>query len=124
MMGSLLEGLFFAVLQKRPKEANQSSAAPVQRDTRKIKKFPDWTLSDMIDVAHEQGWIDLDVKRFSHSLRAFGNLIHPYEQVALQAFPDAGTCEICWSVVQATVNDLSRELQIEGRAETSLSING
>lgn len=46
MMGSLLEGLFLAVLQKRPKEANQSSAAPVQRDTRKVKKFRDWTLSD------------------------------------------------------------------------------
>lgn len=111
IMGSLLEGLLLAVLQKKPREANTSRLAPVYKDTGRVKKFYEWTLNDMIEVAHEENWIDLDVKRFSHSLREFRNLVHPYEQMALQVFPDSDTCSICWLVVQAAVNDLAKVLQ-------------
>lgn len=111
IMGSLLEGLLLAVLQKKPKEANTSASAPIHKDTGKAKKFHEWTLNDMIEVAHEENWIDLDVKRFSHSLREFRNLVHPYEQMVFQVFPDGDTCSICWLVVQAAVNDLARILQ-------------
>ena len=64
----------------------------------------------MIDVAHSVGWIDLDGKRFSHALREFRNLIHPYQQLALRTNPDADTCGIRWLVVQAAINDLARVL--------------
>lgn len=98
-------------MQKKPKEANTSASAPIHKDTGKVKKFHEWTLNDMIKVAHEENWIDLDVKRFSHSLREFRNLVHPYEQMVSQVFPDGDTCSICWLVVQAAVNDLARVLQ-------------
>ena len=108
-MGGLLEGLLLGVLMSRPEIANRSATAP-KDPTGKVKHFADWTLSEMIDVAHSVGWIDLDVKRFSHALREFRNLIHPYQQMATRANPDADTCGISWLVVQAAVNDLARVL--------------
>lgn len=110
LMGTMLEGILLAVLQKFPKEANTSKAAPVDTKTGKIKYFADWSLSEMINVAHDVGWIDLDVKKFSHSLRDFRNIIHPYQQMVLKTFPDEDTCGISWLVVQAATNDLARKL--------------
>jgi hypothetical protein len=111
VMGSLLEGVLLAVLQRYPQEANTTRGAPVEPGTGKVKAFGDWSLSDMINVAHEAKWIDLDVKKFSHSLREFRNLIHPYAQLRVQTFPDKDTCEISWRVVQAAANDLARKLK-------------
>ena len=108
-MGGLLEGLLLGVIMSRPQDANRSTSAPKDSDG-KVKHFGNWTLSEMIDVAHSVGWLDLDVKRFSHALREFRNLIHPYQQLATRADPDSDTCGISWLVVQATVNDLARVL--------------
>lgn len=111
VMGSMLEGMLLAVLQRFPNEGNKCKAAPTDAKTGKVKHFADWSLSDMINVAHEANWIDLDVKKFSHALREFRNLIHPYQQMALNTFPDKDTCEISWLVVQAAANDLARKLK-------------
>lgn len=111
LMGSMLEGMLLAVLQKFPKEANTCQAAPHDPRTRKVKYFADWSLAEMINVAHEAGWLDLDVKKFSHSLREFRNLIHPYKQMIVRTFPDKDTCEISWLVVQAAANDLAKKLK-------------
>ena len=111
IMGSMLEGMLLSILQKFPKEANVCKSAPHDPRTRKVKYFANWSLSDMINVAHEAGWLDLDVKKFSHALREFRNLIHPYQQMIVKAFPDKDTCEISWLVVQAAANDLARKLK-------------
>jgi hypothetical protein len=111
IMGSMLEGMLLAVLQKFPKEGNICKAAPIDPKTGKIKYFAEWSLSEMINVAHEASWIDLDVKKFSHSLREFRNLIHPYQQMLVNTFPDKDTCGISWLVVQAGANDLARKLR-------------
>ena len=110
IMGSLLEGLLLGVMQRNPRQANQSPSAPKSPSTGAVKHFADWRLSEMIDVGHDVGWIDLDVKRFSHSLREFRNLIHPYEQMATRANPDEDTCKISWLVVQATVKSYAQKL--------------
>jgi hypothetical protein len=111
MMGSLLEGMILAVLQRNPSAANKAQSAPRDTSTGKPKQFWDWNLSQMIDVAHELHWIDLDVKQFSHSLRQFRNLIHPYQQLVTGTNPDEDTCKISWLVVQAAANDLARTLE-------------
>lgn len=111
IMGSMLEGMLLAVLQKFPQEANTCKAVPHDPRTGKVKYFAEWSLSDMINVAHEAGWLDLDVKKFSHALREFRNLIHPYQQMAVKTVPDKDTCEISWLVVQAAANDLARKLR-------------
>jgi len=110
-MGALLEGIFLSILQKYPREANASTAAPKDSKTGKVKHFADWSLSNMINVAHDLGWIGLDVKKFSHSLREFRNLIHPYQQMVLRTYPDKDTCDISWLVVQAATNDIAKKLK-------------
>jgi len=111
LMGSFLEGMLLSVMQRFPKEANTAPSAPKDISTGKVKHFAEWSLSEMINVAHECGWIDLDVQRFSHALRSFRNLIHQYEQMAVRAFPDKDTSEIGWLVVQAAANDLANRLK-------------
>lgn len=109
IMGSLLEGMLLGTLKNNLKEANQANAAPKDKEG-KVKKIHEWTLSEMINVAHTIGWLDLDIKKFSHSLREFRNLIHPYQQIIEKNFPDKDTCEISWLVVQAATNDLAKVL--------------
>ena len=111
IMGSMLEGMLLAVLQKFPQEANKCRAAPHDQQTGKVRHFAGWSLSDMINVAHEAGWLDLDVTRFSHALREFRNLIHPYQQMIVRSVPDKDTCQISWLVVQAAANDLAKKLR-------------
>ena len=88
-----------------------ASAGAKKTVTVETKHFSDWSLAEMIDVAHSVCWLGLDVKRFSHALRSFRNLVHPYEQMASGATPDEDTCSISWLVVQAAVNDLARTLK-------------
>lgn len=111
IMGSMLEGLLLGVCQRNPAKANKCSSAPKDPKTGKVKNFARWKLAEMIDVAHHIGWLGLDVKKFSHALRGFRNLIHPYEQMVTRTNPDADTCNISWLVVQATVNDLATTLK-------------
>ncbi|MCL1051563.1 hypothetical protein L2755_18285 [Shewanella abyssi] len=111
IMGSLLEGLLLGVCQKNPAIANQCPSAPKDNKSGKVKNFSNWKLAEMIDVAHHVGWIGIDVKKFSHALREFRNLIHPYEQMVTRSHPDEDTCNISWLVVQATVNDLARSIK-------------
>jgi len=111
IMGSLLEGLLLGICQRSPAIANTCPCAPKDSKTGKVKHFAEWSLAEMIDVAHNIGWLGLDVKRFSHALRSFRNLVHPYEQMATRANPDEDTSKISWLVVQAAVNDLANVLK-------------
>ncbi len=105
MMGSMLEGFLLGTMQRFPKIANTARNSPTKDGH--VKHFADWSLSEMIDVSHEVGWIHLDVKKFSHALRDFRNLIHPYQQLALATYPDQDTCKISWLVVQAACSDIA-----------------
>ena len=109
LMGSMLEGFLLGIMQRRPQLANTAASTP--KKDGKAKHFAEWSLSEMIDVAHDIGWIQLDVKRFSHALRSFRNVIHPYEQLATKADPDLDTCKISWLVVQAACNDIARWIE-------------
>jgi len=106
MMGSLLEGALLAVVRANPAEANRTKACPKEQ-TGKPRPLHQWSLSGLIDVAHECGWIQADVKEFSHALRDYRNMVHPWQQRAVGMTPDEDTCSICWQVVRAAVNDLT-----------------
>jgi hypothetical protein len=92
------------------KESNRSRACPKDK-TGKPKPFQEWNLNSLIDVAHDCGWIQLDVKNFSHVLRDYRNMVHPWHQRATGIVPDRDTAAICWQVVQAAVNDLVSSLK-------------
>lgn len=106
LSGSSLEGILLGIALKNPMQFNQSSAAPRDKNG-KIKQFPEWTLSQLIDVACELGMLKEDVKKFSHTLRDFRNYIHPYQQLSSNFSPDKHTAKICFQVLKAAIYQLS-----------------
>ena len=103
MCGSVLEGILLNVALKNPEAFNQAKSSPKNKETQKVRPFQDWTLANLIDVAHEVGLLRLDVKKFSHVMRDFRNYIHPYEQMASKFDPDKHTAEICLQVLRAAI---------------------
>ena len=72
-----------------------------------VKKFNEWTLSDLINSAYELDIIKEDVKKFSHVVREYRNYIHPYQQLYSQFNPDVHTASICFQVLKAMISQIS-----------------
>lgn len=108
LMGSVLEGVLLDFVENNPKDANKSKSAP-KYDSGENKSFKDWTLNDLINVAHECGWMDKDIKDFNSALRDYRNLVHPRKQRDESIFPDKDTSNICLHVVYAALNDLEEK---------------
>lgn len=106
LCGSVLEGLLLNTASSNPKEFNTSKSAP-KNSNGKVKQFPDWTLNNLIDSAHEIGILKDDVKKFSHALRDFRNYIHPYQQMSTGFLPDLHTAKICFQVLKAVISQLN-----------------
>lgn len=109
LMGSVLEGLLLARAQLAASTAYQSSRAPKDK-TGKAVAIQDWTLSALIDVATDTGWIKTDRGKFSHALRESRNVVHPWQAVMSRANFDAATCKTSWNVLDASVADLIQSL--------------
>lgn len=109
LLGSILEGILLFVVQKNPEKANKSKSSP-KDDTERVLNFKNWTLNNLINVTHDCGWIDKDIKDFNSSLRDYRNLVHPRKQMDDNVFPDEDTCRICAEVVRAALNDLKNNL--------------
>ena len=107
LCGSVLEGLLLDFATKYPQKFNTSRSAPKNKEG-KIKKFHEWTLNDLINVAHEIGFLGLDVKKHGHSMRDFRNYIHPRQQMISGFTPDKHTAQISWQVLQAAIAELSK----------------
>jgi hypothetical protein len=105
LLGSTLEGLLLAIARQCPVAFNQSESAPRDKDG-KVLPFRSWKLSELIDTGFDIGLLNLDVKKFSHSLRDFRNFIHPHEQLARSFSPNQHTAEICWQVFRAALHQI------------------
>lgn len=107
MAGSMLEGILLSLANRNPKAFNQSANAPKNKEN-KVKPFHEWTLNDLINVAHSVGIIKQDVAKFSHVLRDFRNYIHPYQQMSERFFPDENTAKICMQVMKGALLQISK----------------
>lgn len=107
LMGSILEALLLAKASTNLQASCSARAAPKDRAGHQIA-IQDWTLSQLIDVAVEVGWLRYDRGRFGHALRESRNVVHPWVQVKSSVSFDEGTCRTCWSVLEASVADLLR----------------
>ena len=107
LCGSTLEGVLTGIANRYPKKFNTSKACPRDKDEN-VRPFYDWTLANFIDVAYEIGLIDLDVKKYSHSLRDFRNFIHPYEQMVNSFNPTIETAKISVQVLKAAIDQLCK----------------
>ncbi len=108
LAGSVLEGLLLNVANKNPGVFNKAKSSPKDKSGQ-VKTFRDWALFSFIDVSYEVGYLGLDVKKHSHSLRDFRNYIHPFEQMNSEFFPDIHTAEIAWKVLKAAMHDLKEK---------------
>lgn len=106
LSGSTLEGILLNLAINKPKEFNQSLCAPKNKEG-KVKKFYNWTLRELIDVAYDVGVLKEDVKKFGHFLRDFRNYIHPYQQMSSDFFPDEYTAKICFQVLKAAIYQIN-----------------
>jgi hypothetical protein len=108
LCGSVLEGVLLGAAQQHPEKFNRCPSSPKTPEG-KVKPFHEWSLAQLIDVAHDVGLLKLDVKKFSHGLRDFRNFIHPYEQMASQFTPDQHTAKVCFQVLKAALASLAGE---------------
>jgi hypothetical protein len=93
MLGSLLEGVLLDAIHTRLRQAQPS---PQQQ-----------SLHDLIELARRHRFIGVDVQKFCHTLRDYRNLVHPHKQLRMGEPPDRDTVDMCWPVVNATLNDLA-----------------
>ena len=108
LCGSVLEAVLIGAARQAPADFNRASATPKTADG-VPKRFREWTLAQLIDVACEVGLLKLDVKKFSHGLRDFRNYIHPYEQMVSGFAPDQHTAKVCFQVLKAALAGLAGE---------------
>jgi hypothetical protein len=71
LCGSILEGVLLSAALQYPKRFNQATTHPKQKDSSRTKPVHEWSLANLIDVAHEVGAIRMDVKKYGHALREF-----------------------------------------------------
>ena len=105
LMGSILEGLLLARAQLSASQAYQAARAPKDKAGKSVS-VDDWTLSSLIDVAVEVGWLKSDRGKFSHALRDSRNVVHPRQAVMSRAAFDAATCTTTWHVLVSSTEDL------------------
>lgn len=102
LAGSMLEGILLSIANQKMRAFNQAPVAPKNKEG-KVKAFYEWSLNDLINVAHEIGILKKDVAKFSHVLRDFRNYIHPYQQMSERFFPDENTAKICMQVMKGAL---------------------
>ena len=107
LCGSTLEGIFLSLANQKTKDFNMSASSPKIKQER-TKLLHDWTLNDLINVSHDIGLIDLNIKNFSHTVRDFRNYIHPHEQIKLRFNPNIHTAELSYKVLQLTIFQLTK----------------
>jgi hypothetical protein len=105
LMGSVLEGLLLCKATLDPSRAYQSAKAPKNKEGKAVA-VQDWSLSVLVEVAADLGWLKTDRAKFGHALRESRNAVHPWQAVAMKANFDEATCRTSWEVLLASVNDL------------------
>jgi hypothetical protein len=95
MLGSLLEGVLAHVAQDRT------------AGVRMPKPLPKMGLNDFVNFAYENKWIEHDAKLASELVRHYRNLVHPLAEKRTGHSPNRDTLDMCWPVVNATLNDLA-----------------
>ncbi len=108
LCGSVLEAVLLGAANDNPEQFNRSGSSP-KNPQGKVKKFPEWTLSELINVASDIGILEPDVKEFSHGLRSFRNYIHPYQQVSSGFTPDEHTASLCFQVLKLALASVAGE---------------
>lgn len=108
LCGSVLEAVLLGAAQDSPAIFNQAKATPKAKNG-SPRRFHEWSLAQLIDVACEVGVLKPDIQKFSHGLRDYRNYIHPYEEMASGFTPDGHTAKVCFQVLKAALASVAGE---------------
>lgn len=103
--GGVLEGALYALAAANPMVANTQSAAPKDGNGR-VRPMSSWTLTDLIQVAQQSGWLHSSREQFGKVLRDYRNFVHPREEYAQQVTIDQGMVDMARTVVVTSLQDL------------------
>ncbi|MEV7707021.1 hypothetical protein AB0O59_28840 [Streptomyces sp. NPDC088922] len=95
MLGSLLEGVLAHATEVR---------ASAERAPKPLRNMG---LNDFVDFAFKNKWIEHDAKLATELVRHYRNLVHPLQERRTGHSPNRDTLDMCWPVVNATLNDLA-----------------
>ena len=104
LVGSTLEGLLAEIALAHATTFASSSAAPKAKGA--SKPLDQWTLSELINVAHSLGVLGEDVAKHADQVRNFRNYIHPRQQLKEGFDPRIETARIAQQVLRAALADL------------------
>lgn len=106
LCGSILEGTLLGAAHQDPSNFKMAKAAPKTKHG-SPRKFSEWSLAQLIDVACEIKLLGPDVKQFSHGLRDFRNYIHPEKQISSEFRPDVHTAKLCIQALTTVLAELT-----------------
>ncbi len=109
LCGSTLEGILLGIAASNPQKFNSAKTSPKDKSG-KVLQFHNWTLGNFIDTAKEVGFLNEDVRKFSHSLRDFRNYIHPYQQASQKFNPNEHTANLCWQVLRVAIFQITKKV--------------
>lgn len=112
LSGSTLEGILLYVANKFELNFKQSKMSPKDKNN-KVKEFNHWTLNDFIDVAHDIGFLKVDVKKLSHNLREFRNYVHPNKELENNYHPDINSAKIFVLILLLAINEILEKLNTQ-----------
>lgn len=102
MMGGLLETLLLARINSSPNRPAVFTAKLAPRDkSKKTLLLSDWKLVNMVEVAHELGWITKSAKDTGNVLRDFRNYIHPHKEHTDNIVISEEDSKMFWEVTKA-----------------------
>lgn len=110
-IGTFIEGLLFSALTERDATLVREGF-PGRKDRIPANRA---SLTLLLDVAYQKGWIQVDAKGFMEKVRDFRDFVHPRRQLELKFSPDEFTLMMCWGPVRAILNDL--EVALLGKAD-------
>ncbi|WP_353192323.1 hypothetical protein [Pandoraea pnomenusa] len=106
MLGSILEGALLAKIKENIGVAMSSAKSPKNR-AGTTKSLDEWTLSDLIVVSTDLGFVPKSVEKHSHELRDTRNFVHPRKQVSERIIVDESLYRISREVAETVIDALS-----------------
>ncbi len=106
LLGSVLEGVLSARLQRDIKLAMTSPKAPRESNKTTAKNLKDWSLQDYIAVSADLGFVPRSVEKHIHELRDTRNLVHPNKQISSNIIVDEPLYRISKEVAETIIDAL------------------
>lgn len=105
MLGSALEAALLGIGLENEQQFHKSQKKPKGRDG-KSRNVRDWTLSELIRVSQDLGFLGPAIGKHSEVLMEFRNYIHPSKELKTGFTPDRNTVRIDSVVVVEALNGL------------------